>query len=87
MQLARVVGKAVATVKHPSIEGNKLLVVQPQMADGTSTDGDPLLAIDAIGAGVGDVVIITSDGRSARALLQVDATPVRWTIIGLKDEL
>ena len=87
MQLARVVGKAVATVKHPSIEGNKLLVVQPQMADGTSTDGDPLLAIDAIGAGVGDVVIITSDGRSARALLQVDSTPVRWTIIGLKDEL
>ena len=48
-------------------------------------DGDPVLAVDGVGAGVGETVIITSDGRGARELLGVDATPVRWTTIGIKD--
>jgi ethanolamine utilization protein EutN len=85
MQVANVIGNAVATIKHPSMLGCKLLVCLPLMADGVSVDGSPIIAIDAIGAGKGDTVIITSDGRSAREMLKVDATPVRWTIIGIQD--
>ena len=50
--------------------GSKLLVVQPQMADGKTPDGFPQVAVDGIGAGAGDQVMITSDGRGARELLQ-----------------
>jgi len=85
MQLAHVIGTATATAKHPTLVGRKLLVVQPHMADGRSPDGDPLLAVDGVGAGVGETVMITSDGRFARELLQTQATPVRWTVIGIKD--
>lgn len=85
MQVAKVIGNVVATVKHSSMRGRKLLVCLPQMADGVSVDGFPIVAIDGIGAGKGDTVIITSDGRGAREMLNVEATPVRWTIIGIKD--
>ena len=50
MRLARVIGVATATVKHASMNGTKLLVVLPYMADGETPDGDPLLAIDFVGA-------------------------------------
>lgn len=85
MQLALVMGKATATVKNETLTGCKLLVVQPQLADGRSPDGDPLLAVDGLGAGVGQTVMITSDGRYARELLRAEATPVRWTVMGIKD--
>ncbi|MBN2021166.1 MAG: EutN/CcmL family microcompartment protein [Pirellulales bacterium] len=85
MQNARVIGTATATVKHPSMHGWKLLVVQPLGPDGRSADGDPLLAVDALGAGGDDVVIISSDGRGARELIGCDNTPVRWTVLGIVD--
>ena len=78
-------GTATATVKDETLTGHKLLVVQPQLADGKSPDGDPLLAVDGLGAGVGQTVMITSDGRYARELLQAEANPVRWTVMGIKD--
>ncbi|MHC4404992.1 MAG: EutN/CcmL family microcompartment protein [Planctomycetota bacterium] len=80
-----VVGTATATVKHPSMEGWKLLVVQPLAADGRSPDGDPILAVDGLGAGRGETVILSSDGRGTRELLQHDNTPVRWSVIGIPD--
>ncbi len=86
VQTAKIVGTATATLKHKSMEGAKLMLVQPQMADGKSPDGDPFLAVDGVGAGKGETVIITSDGRYSRELLQAEATPVRWTIIGICDE-
>ena len=85
MQLATVIGTATATVKHESLEGAKLLIVQPQMADGQTPDGYPLLAVDTLGAGRGDTVMLTSDGAGARQMLQAERTPVRWTVIGLRD--
>ncbi len=85
MQLGLVLGTATATVKHPSIVGRKMLLVQVQMADGKTPDGDPLLAVDTVGAGTGQTVMLTSDGRSSRELLG-DKTPVRWTIIGIRDK-
>ena len=85
MQLARVIGTATSTIKHQTLRGQKLLIVQPYLLDGETPDGDPLLAIDGVGAGRGETVMITSDGRGARELLKAEATPVRWTIIGIRD--
>ena len=85
MLQGRVVGTATATAKHPSMKGWKLLVVQPLMADGTTPDGDPLLAVDSLGAGRGATVIVSSDGRFTRQLLEHDRTPVRWCVIGIRD--
>jgi ethanolamine utilization protein EutN len=85
MQLGRVIGTATATVKHPTLSGWKLLVVQLLMADGKSSDGEPVLAIDNLGAGGGDRVILTSDGKGTRALMKSDNTPVRWSVMGIAD--
>lgn len=84
MQLGRVIGQATSTVKHPSMEGCRLLVVQPLRMDG-GEDGDPVLSIDELGAGRGDVVMISSDGQSVREMLKSNNSPVRWAVIGLKD--
>jgi len=86
MQLARIIGTATATVKHPSLAGGRLLVVQPLMADRRSPDGDPQLAVDTVGAGTGDLVVITSDGRLLRDVLKSDTTPARWSTIALVDD-
>jgi ethanolamine utilization protein EutN len=85
MVIGRVVGTVVSTIKHESMRGGKLMIVQPLMADGISADGDPLVAIDGIGSGPGETVMMTSDGRCARDLLKAMATPVRWTIVGIQD--
>lgn len=73
-----------ATLKHESMRSAKLLIVQPLLTDG-KPDGEPLIAVDGVGAGKGESVMITSDGRYSRELLKTDATPVRWTIIGIDD--
>ncbi|RIK73647.1 MAG: ethanolamine utilization protein EutN [Planctomycetota bacterium] len=85
MQVGKVIGTATATVKHRSMEGWKLLVVQPYMIDGQTPDGDPQLAVDSLGAGKGERVILSSDGRGTRELLGDDTTPVRWSVIGIED--
>ena len=85
MQPAKVIGSITATVKHSSMQGAKMLLVQPQLVEGQA-DGDPIIAVDGVGAGMGENVLITSDGRHSRKILQTDATPVRWTIIGIVDE-
>ena len=85
MQLARVLGHATATVKHHSLAGQRLLVVQPLGATGRP-DGDPLLALDKIGSGTGQCVLISSDGASVRDIVNTRQTPARWFVIGVKDE-
>ena len=85
MQPAKVIGSVTATVKHSSMQGAKMLLIQPQLASGAA-DGDPIIAVDGVGAGIGESVLVTSDGRHSRKILQTDATPVRWTIIGIIDE-
>ncbi len=85
MQSALVVGTATATVKHATLRGCKLLVVQPLLSDGRSPDGDPLLVADPLGAGRGQTVVITNDGRAAQELLGDQTTPLRWTTVGIVD--
>ncbi len=86
MFLGRVMGNATATVKHPSMEGWKLLLVMALQADGRTIEGDPILVVDSIGAGRGETVVITSDGIGARELLGDNTTPVRWSVLGIRDE-
>ncbi len=85
MHTGKGIGTATATVKHPTLTGAKLLLVQLTLADEITPDGDPLLVVDGIGAGCGDTVLISSDTRRARELLAANATPVRWTTVGIKD--
>lgn len=85
MQLAQVIGTVISTVKHSSLAGAKLLLVQPLLADGVGADGDPQVAIDTLGAGTGDRVIITSDGRTLRDTLGDPRTPARWSTVALAD--
>jgi ethanolamine utilization protein EutN len=84
MQIGRVVGHAVSTVKHPTLKGWRLLVVQPLTADGTA-DGEPLLAIDSLGSANGDRVILSNDGAGARQLVGAKDSPVRWMVLGIPD--
>jgi ethanolamine utilization protein EutN len=86
MFLGRVMGSATATVKHPSMEGWKLLLVKAQQADGRAIEGDPILVVDSLGAGKGELVMITSDGIGARELLHGPNSPVRWSVLGICDE-
>ncbi|HEY4311693.1 MAG TPA: EutN/CcmL family microcompartment protein [Pirellulales bacterium] len=83
MQLGLVVGTATATRKHASLSGVKLLVVQALLADGKQPDGEPVLVADQLGAGTGETVMITSDGKFTREMLKDDSTPVRWCVIGI----
>jgi ethanolamine utilization protein EutN len=83
MQLGRVMGTATATVKHPTFEGERMLVVQLETSDG-KPDGEPILAFDRLGARRGDQVICTNDGRALQELLGM-TTPGRWSVLGLPD--
>ena len=84
MQLGLVVGQGVATVKHSSMVGWRLLLVQPLTSDG-SEDGEPLLAIDKLGAGPRSRVILSNDGAGARDLVGARNSPVRWMVLGICD--
>ena len=84
MQLASVVGHATATVKHASMTGWRLLVAQPLASDG-KPDGEPQLAVDSLGAGVGHRVLICNDGAGTRLLLGHKNSPVRWFVMGICD--
>ena len=83
MQLCRVLGTATATLKHPTFEGERLLVVQLETATG-GPDGEPILAFDRLGARRGDLVILTNDGRALQDLLG-PTTPGRWSVLGIPD--
>ena len=84
MQLGRIVGHAVSPVKHASMTGWRLLVVQMLTATG-EPDGEPVLAIDSLGAGAGEVVVACSEGSETRKLVGSKTSPVRWMVIGVKD--
>jgi ethanolamine utilization protein EutN len=85
MQLGIVIGTATSTVKHPTLAGWKMLVVQFYEADGRTPDGEPMVAIDALGAGVGARVLLSSDGKGTRELVKSDVSPVRWSVVGIQD--
>ena len=86
MQLARVVGTVVATQKHRKFEGAKLLLVQPITLD-DQPRGTTLLAVDSVGAGVNERVLIVLEGRAAGEALGRKAAPVDAAVIGIVDQV
>jgi microcompartment protein CcmK/EutM len=83
MQLARVIGTVVATVKNESLQGRKLLVIQSLNKD-LKDQGNPLVAIDAAGAGVGELVFWCR-GKEASFPFRREDTPTDCTIVGIVD--
>jgi ethanolamine utilization protein EutN len=86
MQIARVLGTVVSTQKHRKFEGAKLLIVQPVNPDDTPR-GAALLAVDGVGAGVHEKVLIVLEGRAAGEALGRKAAPVDAAIIGIVDSV
>lgn len=84
MILGRVVGTVVATRKEPTIEGLKLLLVRPCDVDGTPTNAAPVVAADAVDAGVGEVVLYAA-GSSARQTQMTTNRPIDHTIMAVVD--
>ena len=84
MQLGRVIGHATSTIKHPSMVGLRLVIVQ-MLGAGRKPEGDPVVAVDKLGSAVGQTVVVNSDGKGARDLVGDDKTPVRWFVIGIED--
>jgi ethanolamine utilization protein EutN len=85
MFLARIDGHLTATRKHETLEACRLLLAQRLNGDG-STTGEPLLVIDHMGARLGTVVMVSTDGTIARKLLG-NNTPARLTVCGIVDEV
>jgi ethanolamine utilization protein EutN len=86
MQIARVVGTLVSTQKHRKFEGAKLMLVQPLNPDDTPR-GTALLAVDGVGAGVSEKVLVVLEGRAAGEALGRKAAPVDAAIIGIIDDI
>ena len=84
MLLGRVIGHATATVKHPSLIGLRMPLVQV-LDSNRKPEGDVLVAVDRYGAGQGQLVILNSDGRGAREYVGNEKSPARWYVIGIAD--
>ena len=84
MQIARVVGTVVATQKHGAFEGAQLLLVQPRTLEGEPR-GTALLAVDSLGAGVHERVLIVMEGRAAGQVLGRTLAPVDAAVVGIID--
>ena len=87
MRCCRVVGPMWAAVKHPAYAGRTLFVVQPLDADGKDI-GHSFVAIDNVQAGVGDKVIVLTEGNGVRQILKMgDIVPIRSMIVGIVDHV
>ncbi len=85
MIIAQVIGSAVATLKHDSLRETKLLLARQADANG-NPKGEPFLAVDLVGAGEGELVIV-SQGSSARVCMASNVSPVDAAIVGILDSL
>jgi ethanolamine utilization protein EutN len=86
MQIGKVVGTVVSTQKNRKLEGAKLLLVQPLTLEGESR-GAAVLAIDSVGAGVGERVLLVIEGKAAGDALRRKTAAVDAAIIGIVDRL
>lgn len=87
MILCRVIGSIVSTIKHPSFDNKKIMLVRPINPDGTFKSGT-FVAVDTVRAGVGDTVLVASEGRSAMEILEFKKRePLRSVIVGVVDTI
>lgn len=86
MKIGRVAGTVVTTICSPTFENRKLLFVDLLDLDGNETGRD-VIAVDAVGAGAGETVLVLDEGNGARQVLEAPDAPVRAVVVGVIDEL
>ena len=86
MQLGRVIGRVVCTVKNESLEGKTLLLVQPVGKDGNDR-GKPLVAVDAVGAGAGEMIYWCRGKEASMPWLPQQEVPTEASIVAIVDEV
>ena len=86
MILGKVIGNVVSTIKLPVYQGYKILIVQP-VNDEEEPQGESVLALDTVQAGVGDTVLVIDEGNSSRLIMNNSTAPVRTMIIGIVDAI
>jgi microcompartment protein CcmK/EutM len=83
--LGRVCGSIVSTINHEFYDSKRLLIVDRLALDGT-VSGKYIIAVDAVGAGFGETVLIIDEGNSARQIADDKKAPVRSVIVAIVDE-
>jgi len=86
MEIGQVIGTVVSTRKHERLVGSKIQIVQPLEPHKMVAEGEPYVAVDAVGAGVGEQVLIAR-GSAARKAIDNESAPVDATIVGIIDEV
>jgi microcompartment protein CcmK/EutM len=86
MYIGKVSGTVVATVKHASFNGRKLLIVDKLGEDGEPNGGYDI-CVDTVQAGMGDKVLVLDEGNGARQVLKMKVAPIRAVIVGIVDEV
>lgn len=86
MKIGRVAATVVSTIKHPALDGRRLLFVDLLDLAGKATGRD-LIAVDSVGAGSGETVLVLDEGNGARQVLEAPEAPIRAVIVGIIDEL
>ncbi|MBU4228357.1 EutN/CcmL family microcompartment protein [bacterium] len=86
MILGKVIGNVVSTIKLPVYQGYKILIVQP-VNDKEEPQGESVLALDTVQAGVGDTVLVIDEGNSSRLIMNNSTAPVRTMIVGIVDAI
>jgi microcompartment protein CcmK/EutM len=86
MILGKVIGNVVSTIKLPIYQGYKILIVQP-VNDKVEPQGESVLALDTVQAGMGDTVMVIDEGNSSRLIMNNSTAPVRTMIVGIVDAI
>ena len=87
MQICRVVGDVVSTVKNRALTGEKLLIVRPVDLDQKKHIGREMIAVDHVQAGPGDLVLVNREGGSAREVIGKKDTPAQAVIVAVIDDM
>jgi microcompartment protein CcmK/EutM len=84
--IARVTGDVVATHRHVNLGGHKLLLIR-RLALSGAEEGSEVIALDVIGVGVGERVLVVQEGNAARALFKSKAIPAQAVVVGVVDHV
>jgi ethanolamine utilization protein EutN len=87
VKIGRVTGTVVSTIKVPVYESRRLLLCDLLDSEGQKPTGDYLIAVDAVGAGAGETVLILDEGNSARQVVAIEDAPIRAVIVGIVDQV
>ena len=87
MKIGKVSGTVVSTIKAPVFEARRLLLCDLLDETGKKSAGRSLIAVDAVGAGAGETVLILDEGNSARQVVDLEDAPIRAVIVGIVDEI